>query len=167
MEMYGRGTGETSNASNEEFQKALMTAYRTYAYYHYTHGTKRGREFMHLISTADDQVYFGYEREVLAPTVTEAVEATRGIIVTYDDELAITPYFSRSDGRTRDWSEVWGGEVAWAKSVDVPCDYGKTMWGHGVGMSAQGALCMGNEGWVWDDILTYFYTDTELQQWWE
>jgi len=167
MELYARGTGETSNISPAEFQKALMVTYRTYAYYHYTHGTKRGKEFMHLISTADDQVYFGYDREEAAPRVTDAVDATRGVIVTYDNELAITPYFSRSDGRTRDWSEVWGGDIAWLKGVDVPCDEGKTMWGHGVGMSAQGALCMANEGWGWNELLEYFYTDIELQRWWE
>lgn len=167
IEMYLRGLAETSNVSHFEYQKALVTAARTYAFYHYTRGTKRASEHMHLVAYADDQVYRGYERETMSPNVVQAVEDTHGVIVTYDDDYAITPYFSRSDGRTRDWSEVWGGEVAWAKSVPVPWDEGYTLWGHGVGMSAVGALAMANEGWLYEEILPYYYTDIELQQWWE
>ncbi len=167
MSYYLKGLAETSNVSHEEFQKALITAARTYAYYHYTRGTKRAAEYMHLVAYADDQVYRGYEHESMSPRIGQAVDDTRGVIVTYDGDYAITPYFSRSDGRTRDWSEVWGGEVAWAKSVKVPCEVGKTLWGHGVGMSAQGALCMANDGDTWDYILKYFYTGIDLEQRWE
>lgn len=164
---YLKGLAETSNASHKEFQKALITAARTYAYYHFTRGTKRASEYMHLVAYADDQVYRGYEHEAMSPRIVQAVDDTRGVIVTYDGEYAITPYFSRSDGRTRDWSEVWGGSVPWAKSVKVPCEVGKTLWGHGVGMSARGALCMANDGYSWDEILKYFYTGIELEQRWE
>ncbi|MBT4856656.1 hypothetical protein HON52_00510 [Candidatus Uhrbacteria bacterium] len=167
IEMYLRGLAETSNISHEEYQKALLTAARTYAYYHFTRGTKRGNEYMHIVAYADDQVYRGYERETMAPRITEAVNDTRGTVVTYDDDIAITPYFSRSDGYTRDWAEVWGGDVAWAKSVKVPCDEGKSLWGHGVGMSASGALCMANGGDTWDEILKHFYTGVELHKRWE
>jgi len=167
IEYYVKGMAETSDLSHSEFQKVLSTAFRTYAFYHYTHGTKRGKEFMHVISTADDQVYRGYEQEAVSPRIVAGVEETRGVIATYDNDIAITPYFTVSDGRTRDWSEVWNGSVAWVKSVDVPCDEGKTLWGHGVGLSAQGALCMANDGMAWDDILKHFYQGIELQRWWE
>ncbi|MFH1631655.1 MAG: SpoIID/LytB domain-containing protein [bacterium] len=167
IEMYLRGLAETSNVSPLEFQKSLITAARTYAFYHWTRNTKRVREFMHVTSYSEDQVYRGYGQEKRAPKITQAVEETYGEVVTYDGELAITPYFSRSDGRTRDWSEVWYGTVAWLKGVDVPCDAGKTMWGHGVGMSAQGALCMANEGMEWEEILKFFYTGIDLEQRWE
>ncbi len=167
MEYYLRGLAETSNYSHEEFQKALITIARTYALYHWERGTKRGAEFFHVTAYADDQVYNGYGQEQRAPRLTEAVEATRGVVVTYDGKTAITPYFSRSDGRTRDWSEVWAGEVPWAKSVPVPCDEGKTLWGHGVGLSASGALCMANEGETWDEILKYFYQGIDLKRHWK
>ncbi len=166
IEMYLRGLAETSNSSPAEYQKALITAARTYAYYHYTHGTKRGKEFMHLIAYADDQVYRGYDHEIVSPTITKAVEDTEGVVVTYDDELAITPYFSRSDGRTRDWSEVWYGSVPWLKSVPVPWEEGGTLWGHGVGLSALGALRMAEDGYTWDEILKYFYTGIDLTKKW-
>lgn len=166
MEYYLRGLAETSNISHMEFQKALITAARTYAFYHWTRATKHAKEYFHVDAYAD-QVYKGYGQEERTPRLTEAVESTRGEVVTYDGETAITAYFSRSDGRTRSWSEVWHGEVPWSVSVAVPCDEGKTLWGHGVGMSASGALCMANNGMAYDDILKYFYTDIELDTRWE
>jgi uncharacterized cupredoxin-like copper-binding protein len=165
MEYYLRGLGETSNISHLEFQKALLTAARTYAMYHWERGTKHRAEKYH-VDAYSDQVYFGYGQEEVTPRITEAVEATRGNIVTYDNATAITAYFSRSDGRTRDWSDVWGGDVPWSKGVSVPCDVGRTLWGHGVGMSASGALCMANDGQTWEEILHYFYTGIDIQKRW-
>jgi hypothetical protein len=167
IEYYLRGLAETSDVSPIEYQKALITAARTYAYYHYTRETKYQNEYFHISSYSWDQVYNGYGQETRAPKITKGVEATRGHVVTYQDELAVTPYFSRSDGYTRDWSAVWGGDVAWAKSVKVPCDEGRTLWGHGVGMSASGALCMANDGDDWETILKHFYTGIELSHTWE
>lgn len=166
MEYYLRGLAETSNLSNLEFQKALLTAARTYAFYHYTHASKHASEGYH-VDAYSDQVYWGYGQEEQTPRITQAVEETRGDIVTYNGDTAITAYFSRSDGRTRDWSEVWGGSVPWSKSVSVPCDVGKTLWGHGVGMSASGALCMANDGKGWEEILKYFYTGIDVTQRWK
>lgn len=166
MEYYLRGLGETSNNSNLEFQKALLTAARTYAMYHYERATKHASEFFHVDAYAD-QVYFGYGQEARTPRLTEAVEATRGQIVTYEDKTAITPYFSRSDGRTRSWSEVWGGDVLWCLTVKTPHDVGKKLWGHGVGMSASEALAMGNDGKGWEEIVKYFYTGIEIEKKWK
>jgi stage II sporulation protein D len=49
-------------------------------------------------------------------------------------------------------------------SVPVPWDQGKTLWGHGVGMSATGALGMAADGYTYDKILKYFYTGIELRK---
>lgn len=166
MESYLRGLAETSNISHLEFQKALITAARTYAYYHWERGTKHASEFYH-VDAYYDQVYKGYGQEERTPRLTQSVEATRGQIVTYEDRTAITPYFSRSDGRTRDWEEVWRSDpVPWLRGVSVPCDVGKELWGHGVGMSASGALCMANDGKPWDEIVRYFYTGITLTKKW-
>ncbi|MBU0614097.1 hypothetical protein KJ766_02300, partial [Patescibacteria group bacterium] len=166
MEYYLRGLAETSNISPIEYQKALITAARTFAFYHWTHGTKRAKEFMTIVGYSDDQVYNGYGQEQRAPKITQAAADTYGKIVTYNGKMALTPYFSRSDGRTRDWGDVWYGTVDWCKSVSVPWDSGKTLWGHGVGMSASGALAMANEDYTWDEILKYFYTGIELETRW-
>ncbi len=166
IEFYLRGLAETSNSSPEEFQKALLTAARTYAYYHMLNPGKHAAEGYH-VDAYRDQVYWGYGQEERNPGITQGVEASRGTLVFYGDELAVTSYFSRSDGRTRNWSDVWGRDVPYAVSVPVPCDVGKTLWGHGVGMSASGAICMANEGSSWEDILHYFYTGVTLKKTWK
>ena len=169
IDEYLYGLAETSNTSHQEYKKALVTVARTYAVYHWERATKHASEYFHVNSTADDQVYNGYEYETRNPRIREAVEETGGITVNYQNATAITPYFSRSDGRTRDWSEVWGGTVAWLKSVPAPCDLrkGRKLWGHGVGMSATEALCMAEEdGKNWKEILGYFYQDIDLIKRW-
>ena len=168
IEEYLYGLAETSDYSHEEFKKALITVARTYGVYHFERYTKHYGYF-HMNAYADDQVYKGYEYENRHPSIREAVEDTRGVTVNYDNATALTPYFSRSDGRTRDWSEVWGGEVAWCQGVETPHDAaaGRTLWGHGVGMSATEALDMAEDGDSWEEILEYFYTGIELNQRWE
>jgi peptidoglycan hydrolase-like amidase len=165
IEMYLKGLGETSDSSPLEYQKALLTAARTYAYYHWVRGTKHASTGFH-VDAKYDQVYRGYGAEARSPNIVNGVESTRGQIVTYQGSLAITPYYSRSDGRTRAWGEVWGGgsNYPWLISVPVPQDVGKTLWGHGVGMSASGALGMANEGSNYQDILKHFYTGIELMK---
>jgi len=165
IESYLKGIAETSNVSPLEYQKALLTAARTYAMYHVNRATKHADEFFHVDAHLD-QVYRGFGQEDRSPNIVDGVVKTRGQIVTYDGKLAITPYFSRSDGRTRDWTEVWGGSgYAWLKSVPVPHDFGQTLWGHGVGLSARGALYMASkDGATYDQILKHFYQGTELRQ---
>lgn len=168
IEDYLAGLGETSEYSDFEFKKTLITIARTYALYHWERATKHAKEFFHMNSSADDQVYRGYEYEVNNPSIRASAQATRGVTVNYAGKTAITPYFSRSDGRTRDWGEVWHGTVAWIKSVPTPCDASKglKLWGHGVGLSASEALCMAKNGKKWDEILKYFYQDIDLSKRW-
>lgn len=163
MENYLKGLAESTNYSPQEYQKALLTAARTYATYHYNKGTKHADEYFTVDATYD-QVYKGYNAQKRLTTVTDAVNATKGQIVTYDGKLAITPYFSHSDGRTRSWDEVWGGSVPWAVSVQEPEGYNKTtLFGHGVGMSAYGAILLAEDyDYTYDQILKYYYIGVEL-----
>ncbi len=171
---YLKGLTETTNYSPVDYQKVIATAARTYALYHYNRGieydipdgsTKHANEHFHLDATYD-QVYKGYVSESLLSRLNEAVDATKGIAVTYNKAIVVTPYFSRSDGRTRSWQEVWyGGDKPWLQSVDVPEDKGETLWGHGVGMSAQAALEMVRDKLInWEKVLKHFYTDINLQK---
>jgi hypothetical protein len=165
IEWYLKGIAETSELSPIEFHKTLLIAARTYAMYHIERGTKHANEYF-IVDAKYDQVYKGYGQEARSPTIARAIDETRGVVVSYEGKIAITPYFSRSDGRTRDWSEVWYGNVEWCKGVAVPQDNGKTLWGHGVGMSASGALAMAvHEGKTYDYILKYFYTGIDLKPW--
>lgn len=163
IEDYLRGLAETSNASPYEYQKALVTAARSYALFVKSIGGKHKREFHDLNATAGDQVYKGYVSETVRPNVVRAVEDTRGMSVRYNGEMVVTPYFSRSDGRTRAWTEVWGGATRpWLVSVPTLYDAGKTLWGHGVGLAASDAVGRARDGETWQDILRYYYRGTQI-----
>lgn len=165
VEDYMRGLAETSNGSPQEFQKALVTAARTYALFVKLIGGKHPKEYFDMVTNGNDQVYKGYVSELVRPTVVKAAEDTRGMVVTYDGELVVTPYFSRSDGRTRSWTEVWSSKVhPWLVSVPAPYDAGKELWGHGVGMSASDAVGRARAGVSWTEILKYYYTGIGIQR---
>ena len=161
---YLKGVKETSDISPLEYQKAIAVAARTYALYHWQKKNKHAGDNFDVDATYD-QVYKGYAAEQALPKFTRAVIETNGQIVTAEGKLAITPYFSQSDGRTRSWNEIWnGGEVKWLQSVEVPWDRGLNLLGHGVGMSARAAINMANEGMTYDQILKYFYTGVEIEK---
>ncbi|TAL19143.1 hypothetical protein EPN90_04180 [Patescibacteria group bacterium] len=166
IEKYLYGLAETGNTSPHEYQKALVTAARTYAYWHLTHPGKHIT--FTLDSTAGDQVYRGYNRELNQPNIVRAVEESRGALVHYNNEVVVTPYYANSDGRTRAWTEVWGGGAKpWLLSVEATYDKGKKMWGHGVGLSARDAAYRADEDkWTWDQILKYYYTGVEVKKLW-
>lgn len=165
VEDYMRGLAETSNGSPLEYQKSLVTAARTYALFVKLIGGKHKAEYFDLDTTGNDQVYRGYTSELIRPQVVQAVEETRGKVVTYGGEIVVTPYFSRSDGRTRAWTEVWSSTPhPWLVSVPAPYDAGLDLWGHGVGMSANDAYGRAKHlGANWIDILKYYYTGAEIR----
>ena len=171
FEQYLKGIAETSNSSPYEYQKALIVAARTYAKYHIDRNSKNAAEGFTVKPTEADQVYRGYASEQRMPTIARAVEETTGVFVYYGDQLAITPYSSNTDGRTRSWEEVWGGEPKpWLVSVPDPCctgmamRYSPTSYSHGVGMSARGALAMALDNKGFEEILKYYYTNIELRR---
>ena len=164
MEQYLKGMGETSKAGPLEYQKAMATAARSYANWHYVNP---GRHWNFTIDATYDQVYKGYVAELRNPTLTEAVDATKGQVVAYQGEPVVTPYFSSTDGRTRDWTEVWGGPAKpWLMSVPCPFDAaaGRALLGHGVGRSAGDAVGRAVAGASYDTILRYYYTGTDLKK---
>lgn len=163
MEDYLKGLAEANNASPPEFLKALMTAARSYANYHLNNPTKHQAGGF-ILDSENDQVYRGYGQEKRAPNIAAAVEATRGMIVTYKGEPVVTPFFGRSSGRTLSFKEVWGVNKPWLVSVKAIYDKGRKRWGHGVGMSAQDAIGRAKHGANWDAILKYYYRGTELQK---
>lgn len=165
LEQYLKGIAETSNSAPYEYQKTMTIAARTYAKYHIKRSTKYADENFTVRTTDADQVYRGYNSELRLPGVSKAVAETRGVMVFYNNALAITPYYSQSDGRTRSWGEVWGGgPYPWLVSKDDPACKGLPLLGHGVGISARGAVAMALEGKTAEEILTYYYTGVELHR---
>ena len=163
LEHYLRGLAETSQGAPPEYHKALAVATRSYALYHWYANKKHGGHFH--VDAKYDQVYRGYGVDRRLTDFGRAIDATRGIVAAIGEDVVVTPYFSQSDGRTRSWKEIWGGDThPWLISVPVPWDQGKQLYGHGVGMSSLGAASMARDGKSWEEILKYFYTGVELRK---
>lgn len=164
LEKYTRGIAETGGYTQPAYVKALLTAARTYAYYHVRNCNKYPGEPFCIDDGESSQVYRGANYSDRAPGVVAAQKATSRRVITYNGEGIIAPYFSRSDGRTRAWSDVWYGDQPWAKAVDDPCCTGQSLWGHGVGMSGAGARYFADHGWGWKKILKYYYSGVKISK---
>jgi len=163
VEYYLRGLGETSGEGPAEYIKALGIAARTYALYHQvvTGGRNTARDY-DISNTPDDQIYRGYEYEIITPRMASIFNQVKGIIVTNSegDVPVSTVYFSDSDGRTRSAKEAWGTDrfPHLQHSVKDPYHVATACHGHCVGMSAQGAYGFASkESWSWQKILNYYY----------
>jgi len=90
-----------------EAQKAQAIVARTYAI---SGLGKRASDGYDLRATTDDQVYGGYGSEYAVSN--QAVDETRGMVVTYGGNLISTLYFSTSGGHTADNEEAFNGAPA-------------------------------------------------------
>ncbi len=167
-EYYLRGLAETSGSGPEEYLKALGTAARTYVLYHKS--VTGGRSLTggwDIDNTPNDQIYRGYEYEIITPRMASEFAKTKGVLVTDSqaDNPVSTVYFSDSDGRTRSAKEKWNTDrfPHLQQSVKDPRHVASTCVGHCVGMSAQGAYGFAKQdGWSWQKILKYYYKSINL-----
>jgi stage II sporulation protein D len=74
-----------------------------------------------LYSDTRSQVYEGLESE--APQTNDAVDATRGQVVTYEGEVAQTFYSACSGGHTESVVNVFGTAIPYLVGVPDPYDY--------------------------------------------
>jgi len=169
IEDYLKGVSESLNSFDLEYLKAAAVAQRSYVYHHFQNGGRHPDDFLTLKNSrngnGDDQIYQGCNFTLRAPNIVQAVEATRGEVVTYNDQPVITPYFNQSDGRTRSANEVWGwnqDDYPWLISVPDPYCEGYSLQGHGVGMSGRGARGLVSEGKNYKEVLQYYYPGTEI-----
>ena len=163
MEKYLLGISETQKYAPIEFLKAMAISARTYGMYHQERQTKHADEYF-TVDSKYDQVYRGAAIEDILTDYKTAVEATNGLVVTYNDKVAITPYFASSDGRTRSFKEVWHNEVPWLQSVTAEYEIGGTLNGHGVGLSAVDAHRRAKAGASYDEILKHYYTGVTIKK---
>jgi peptidoglycan hydrolase-like amidase len=173
LEDYVKGIGEEPEGLAPEAYKALAVAYRTYGLstlQRHRADSSWGEPF-DLGSSTDavqpytgaNQIYSGYHRETTGPLLTQGEQATSGQVVTYNGAVAITPYYSHSDGHTRSWAEVWhGNDHPWLVSVADPDSNGQALLGHGVGMPLRSTIKRAAAGWSYDQILRYFYTGVRI-----
>lgn len=93
--------------------------------------------------------------------LSDAVNATRGVILTYLGEPIEAVYHAASGSCTLDSEKVWGGRVEYLRSVKAPDgeeDIAAFGMGHRVGLSQHGANLLAKEGKNYMQILSYYYT---------
>jgi len=164
MEDYVKGIAETSDNPPMAMLKAQAVAARTYSQHIKTTPKHVERNFG-VIAHTGDQLYLGVESEKITPRYVQAAQATRGYMMTYNDEIVVTPYFGHSNGYTSSWDQVWGGEKPWLVPVRTEYDKGLGVNGHEVGMSQRdAALRAREEALSWKELLKYYYTDIEIEQ---
>lgn len=93
----------------------------------------------------------------------KAVDETRGVVLTFGDELIGAYYFAHCDGHTRNSEEVWRAALPYCRSVPCICGNVK-MYGHGVGMCQEGAIRMAQQGALAHEILTHYYRGVRVQR---
>jgi hypothetical protein len=162
LDEYVLGVAETYNTAPQEYVKALMVAARSYAYALTSKLPPTDKRMFDVYPTTVDQIYLGYNSELFMPRVAQAAADTAGEMVTYHGNPVITPYFSHSNGATKSWK---GKDRPWLKSVKAVYDKGKTMYGHGIGMSNYDAEKHAKkDGWTYDQILQYYYSSTTVEK---
>lgn len=170
FEDYIAGIGETSAIAHPEYIKSLLTAARTYAFYIKEQTDKHDKRNFDVVAHTGDQLYLGVVSEEMMPRVVAAAKDTRGYMITYEKNIVVTPYFGNSDGRTRAWTEVWGGaHKPWLVPVEATYDKrdNKKMYGHGVGMAQRDAAYRAEDGMDWTSLVKYYYTGVEIEKMYE
>lgn len=91
-------------------------------------------------------------------TSNRAVDATSGVVLRENGRLATaTVYFARTYFATRNNDEVFNGPpYFYLRSVASPDPFNRR-YGHGVGMSQEGAMVFGDWGARYEDILRHYY----------
>ncbi len=173
LEHYVWGMGEITGTGDMDYNRVMTISYRTYGYWKIKYSTKFAKYGFKVNATPGNQLYYGYRYEVDHDRIKSSAEDTRGKIVMYDNRIAITPYSSWTDGRTRSWEERWGStNYPWCKSVED--SYGEhpsmstaelvAAGNHMVGLSAHGALDRADAGWDYERILKYYYDGIYLHE---
>ena len=158
----------------------MMVASRTYAYQYLIKGGKYGTdEVFHIKNTSADQLYKGYSREILAPTIAQSVNATKGEIILYQNEPIVSAYSSGAseilEKGTRAGCSVWSAKFCeppyayLSGGVKDPAgtQYTQPSCGganHCVGLSAAGSRQMARSGKTYKEILTHYYLGIEVRK---
>ena len=106
---------EMPSGWHEEALKAQAVCARNYALSNLGKYKSYGFD---MDDTISNQVYKGVSSE--AESTSKAVEATSGVSLTHGDSLVQTFFYSSGAGTTEDVKDVWGSEIPYLKSVEVP-----------------------------------------------
>lgn len=176
MEHYVWGMGEIKGTGDMKYNEVMTISFRTYGYWKLKFSTKFASEGFKVNATPGNQLYYGYDYEVAYPRIKQGANITWSKLMMFNtgslNEIAITPYSSWTDGRTRSFQERWGSTAyPWCKSVSDP--YGKhatkstsqlqAEGNHMVGLSANGALKLARDhSWAHEKIMKYYYSSVNF-----
>jgi stage II sporulation protein D len=110
--LYGVVPKEMSPQWPLEALKAQAIAARTYVLYQKEKSKERDYD---VIATTASQVYGGAGAE--SAISNQAVDETRGMVLLYDGQLALTYFHANSGGMTEEASRVWSADVPYLKGV--------------------------------------------------
>lgn len=119
LEKYVAGvvSSEISPEWHEEVLKAQAVAARTYV----LHKKLLNEQPLYdVVASVQDQVYKGSLQ--VNGSVKEAVDATRGKVLTYESRPIFAAYSSTAAGPTEDAWNVWEKDLPYLKGVDCPFD---------------------------------------------
>jgi len=113
LEDYLRGLAEVPDSWPMEARKAQVIAARTFAVRRINDPKA---DIFDIYDDTRDQVYYGFNHETNRPGISQAVDATTGLLVLYNGQPALTYYHSDSGGATENVENVWSGGDA-AKAI--------------------------------------------------
>ncbi|MER3461242.1 MAG: cell division protein [candidate division GAL15 bacterium] len=117
--LYGVLKMEINPAWPAEAVKAQAVAARTLAVANLGRFAREGYD---IRDTTDFQVYGGVTFE--DPRATAAVDATRGLVMTYRGQPILAVYHADSGGRTESSENVWGQAYPYLRGVEDPYSAG-------------------------------------------
>jgi stage II sporulation protein D len=123
--LYGVLAKEVPASWPEAALQAQAVAARTYALYHVL---KRTPELFDVFSTTASQVYGGRASEKTASR--NAVDATKGLVLSYAKKLALPLYHANSGGMTAAPEDIWGWPAAYltARTDEFSRDMKNFQW---------------------------------------
>ncbi len=127
--LYGVVPSEMPSSWPTEALKAQAVCSRSYALIKAGYGgTSNAKKGYKIVDTVSSQVYKGYLAESVK--TNEAVDATKGKMVCYDNKVVAAYYFSTSGGKTESSQGVWAVELPYLQSVpDIyEKNSGKMVW---------------------------------------
>lgn len=119
LEEYVKGVvpAEVNTAWHLEMLKVQAVAARTYALYQQMLSASRDYD---VAASIQDQVYRG--RQGLDARVAQAVESTRGLVITHEGAPIYAAFSSTAAGITEDAVIVWSKDLPYLKGVECPFD---------------------------------------------
>ena len=134
LEEYVVGVVASEMGADFELEalKAQALTARTYVVSHLLHpDTANLPEGANVTDTVTYQVYkdhtelkkiWGKDYDWKLKKITEAVQETKGEILTYNEKPITASFFSTSNGFTENAEEYWNNQVPYLKSVESPWD---------------------------------------------